>query len=287
MLVRAGLRREHRQPAGPARRRPGWRSSAAARWSERPPPTSREGTSAAPWRTWSATSTTIPAREEAVRLLALALYRSGRQGDALGALRALRSHLAEELGVDPSPALRALEADVLAQSPSLDASPSSSVIEVRATEVPEVPGVGGPDPAPAGAPQPSPVAQDDDALGREREVAQVLAAGEEARRTRAARLVWLAGEAGDGKTTVLSSLVGTAAARGLTTAWGRCTEVDGAPPGWPGRRCSTTSTPASWPTWPPRRRRSSRPARWPASWRTARGPRRCSWCWTTSTGPTA
>ncbi|MBM2619012.1 winged helix-turn-helix domain-containing protein [Actinoplanes sp. LDG1-06] len=61
-----------------------------------------------------------PAREESVRLLALGLYRSGRQGDALGVLRRAREHLAEELGVDPGPALRALEADVLAQAATLD-----------------------------------------------------------------------------------------------------------------------------------------------------------------------
>ncbi|PWJ55362.1 Transcriptional regulatory protein, C terminal [Quadrisphaera granulorum] len=174
-----------------------------------------------------------PAREEAVRLLALALYRSGRQGDALGVLRSLRAHLADELGVDPSPALRALEADVLAQSASLDARPPppssssssssfSSSLPVEVTTQPALEPV-------AGAPVP---AQDDDALGRAREVAQVLAAGEEAQRTGAARLVWLAGEAGDGKTTLLASLVSAAAARGWTTAWGRCPEVDGAPPGW-------------------------------------------------------
>ncbi|TNM59285.1 transcriptional regulator [Streptomyces sp. NP160] len=171
-----------------------------------------------------------PAREEAVRLLALALYRSGRQGDALGALRALRSHLAEELGVDPSPALRSLEADVLAQAPSLDASAppsSSSSAPSSPAEVVEAPGTSAtPDPAPP------PAAADDDALGRDRELARVLAAGEEARRAGAARLVWLAGEAGDGKTTVLSGLVRAAAARGWATAWGRCPEVDGAPPGW-------------------------------------------------------
>ncbi|MFF3563736.1 BTAD domain-containing putative transcriptional regulator [Streptomyces sp. NPDC002574] len=61
-----------------------------------------------------------PLREEARRLLALALYRQGRQGDALAALREARSVLADRLGVDPGPALRRLEADVLAQAPGLD-----------------------------------------------------------------------------------------------------------------------------------------------------------------------
>ena len=62
-----------------------------------------------------------PLREERWRLLVLALYRSQRQADALAALRRARETLADELGVDPGPALRALEAEVLAQSPELDA----------------------------------------------------------------------------------------------------------------------------------------------------------------------
>ena len=62
-----------------------------------------------------------PLREERWRLLVLALYRAHRQADALAALRRARTTLADELGVDPGPALRALEAEVLAQSPSLDA----------------------------------------------------------------------------------------------------------------------------------------------------------------------
>ncbi len=61
-----------------------------------------------------------PARENAVRLLALALYRSGRQGDALATLRTARHHLAEELGIDPGPALRALETGSLSQDPGAD-----------------------------------------------------------------------------------------------------------------------------------------------------------------------
>ncbi|MFD7995074.1 AfsR/SARP family transcriptional regulator [Streptomyces mexicanus] len=62
-----------------------------------------------------------PWREEGWRLLALALYRTGRQGDALAVLRRARTTLVEQLGVDPGPALRRLEADVLAQSPALEA----------------------------------------------------------------------------------------------------------------------------------------------------------------------
>ncbi|MGW5599903.1 BTAD domain-containing putative transcriptional regulator [Streptomyces rochei] len=61
-----------------------------------------------------------PWREEAWRLIALALYRTGRQADALAVLRRARDLLARHLGVDPGPGLRRLEARVLAQDPDLD-----------------------------------------------------------------------------------------------------------------------------------------------------------------------
>ncbi|WCN04571.1 BTAD domain-containing putative transcriptional regulator [Streptomyces sp. M92] len=61
-----------------------------------------------------------PWREEAWRLLALALYRTGRQADSLAVLRRARDLLAAHLGVDPGPGLRRLEARVLAQDPELD-----------------------------------------------------------------------------------------------------------------------------------------------------------------------
>ncbi|AUG75808.1 SARP family transcriptional regulator [Kitasatospora sp. MMS16-BH015] len=62
-----------------------------------------------------------PWREGTWRLPALALYRSGRQADALAVLRRARTALAEELGLAPGPELRRLEADLLAQAPHLAA----------------------------------------------------------------------------------------------------------------------------------------------------------------------
>ncbi|MFE6482593.1 BTAD domain-containing putative transcriptional regulator [Streptomyces sp. NPDC057757] len=60
-----------------------------------------------------------PWREDAWCLLGLALYRAGRQADALAVLRRARVALADRLGLDPGPALRRLEADILAQAEGL------------------------------------------------------------------------------------------------------------------------------------------------------------------------
>jgi DNA-binding SARP family transcriptional activator/tetratricopeptide (TPR) repeat protein len=62
-----------------------------------------------------------PLRERARGQLLLALYRSGRQVDALEEYRAARETLVEELGIDPSPELQRLEQAILRHDPSLDA----------------------------------------------------------------------------------------------------------------------------------------------------------------------
>ena len=62
-----------------------------------------------------------PLRERLRGQLMLALYRCGRQAEALEAYRSARETLVEEVGVEPGAELRALQESILAQDPALDA----------------------------------------------------------------------------------------------------------------------------------------------------------------------
>ena len=71
-----------------------------------------------------------PYRDRLRQQQVLALYRSGRQKEALEAYQAARQVLVEELGIEPSPELRELERAILRQDPELDA-PSAERFESR------------------------------------------------------------------------------------------------------------------------------------------------------------
>jgi predicted ATPase/DNA-binding SARP family transcriptional activator len=65
-----------------------------------------------------------PLRERLTGQRILALYRCGRQAEALTAYAALRGRLAEELGIDPTPGLQRLHERILRQDPRLDWRPA-------------------------------------------------------------------------------------------------------------------------------------------------------------------
>ena len=67
-----------------------------------------------------------PLRERFQAQLVLALYRSGRQADALRAFARARGILVDELGIDPGPDLRRLEQQILTQDPELDWRPTAT-----------------------------------------------------------------------------------------------------------------------------------------------------------------
>jgi DNA-binding SARP family transcriptional activator len=146
-----------------------------------------------------------PVRERLRAQLMLALYRSGRQAEALEAYQAARTALVEELGIEPGRQLRELHQAILQQDPALE--PPAPV-------------------PPEGGPSRGVF------VGREAELAELLDGLEEALSGRG-RLYLIAGEPGIGKSRLADELIARARARGARILVGRCWEAGGAPAYWP------------------------------------------------------
>lgn len=71
-----------------------------------------------------------PLRERFCEQLMVALYCSGRQADALDVYRRMRRQLDEELGIQPSPALRRVESAILRHDPALVGDARSTLLQI-------------------------------------------------------------------------------------------------------------------------------------------------------------
>lgn len=197
-------------------------------------------------------ATAHPERENARAQLMIALYRAGRQTDALAVYDEGRRLLAEEHGVEPGETLRRLHLQVLAHSvppptdrpdrtpPTDTTRPDHTTSPTDASHrrtTPPPTGTRHPHPAapptdetgsPPGPPSPQPRA---DLVGRTAEIARLTDLLAAAGRV-GGRFVAIVGEAGIGKTTLADAVARRATAAGVPVAWGRCPDLGQAPPFW-------------------------------------------------------
>ncbi|MEZ0581134.1 BTAD domain-containing putative transcriptional regulator [Nocardioides sp. MH1] len=172
-----------------------------------------------------------PLRERLWELRAVALFRSGRQADALEVLATLRTVLDEELGLEPSAAVRDLQTALLRQDETLSWVPPAGERTAPA------PAVLPADPPPERAPErhlagaqiaPWPM------VGRDAELAGLMSALGAAESGRPSYAV-LTGEPGIGKSRLAGEMLLQARRRNVVVLHGRCSQDEGAPPLWPWR----------------------------------------------------
>lgn len=137
-----------------------------------------------------------PLHESVQANLISALAAAGQQAEALAAFHAVRTRLAEDLGIDPGSALQAAHQRVLCQAPALGTPPVSGLV------------------------------------GRVEELT-VLHQAVEPALAGGTGLVIVDGEPGVGKTRLLEEVAAEADRRGALVAWGHCLDGDGTPPMWP------------------------------------------------------
>jgi DNA-binding SARP family transcriptional activator len=165
-----------------------------------------------------------PLREGFARRLMVALYRNGRQADALRTYAKTRAVLADELGLDPTPELVDLQTAILKHDPDLAApastwTPPATAVE-RAAEAASAPAPPGPSPVPL--PGPAMRAARGELVGRDvqldelRRVWAMTSGG-------ASHLALVQGEAGAGKSRLAGELAAEVHAVGAVVLWGRAT----------------------------------------------------------------
>jgi DNA-binding SARP family transcriptional activator len=148
-----------------------------------------------------------PLRERLWHHLMVALYRSGRQAEALRAYQRFASRLGEELGIEPSPELRELEERILQQDPDLYQAQTAAAVGLQTATPPLI-------------------------VGREKEL-EVFRQAVARAKTGTGSLILVEGEPGIGKTCLLEAIDSDARHQGIPSAVARCVEVGGSPPYWP------------------------------------------------------